>query len=153
MKIFIIGITGGVGSKLARALQDRGDTVSGLVRRAEQREELRAAGIDAELGDLTAITAPELAELIGDVDAVLLTAGNEPGRGTIALGPGQIHEHLARQDGAKTVTALLQQPGTAQEILEADQRSTPIAADGRGEGPHTRSTANHHEPVIEETRS
>lgn len=75
MKVFIIGITGGVGTGLAQALQDRGDTVSGLVRRAEQREELRAAGVDAELGDLAAITSRELAELIDDVNAIVVTAG------------------------------------------------------------------------------
>lgn len=74
MRTFIIGITGGVGSRLARSLQDRGDVVSGLVRRSDQREELRAVGIDAKLGDLTTITSPELAGLIGVVARSLLSS-------------------------------------------------------------------------------
>lgn len=75
MKVFIIGITGGVGAQLVRALRARGDTVSGLVRRPEQQQELREAGVDAALGDITAVTPEELAQLIGDADAIAFTAG------------------------------------------------------------------------------
>lgn len=208
MKIFIIGITGGVGSRLARSLQDRGDTVSGLVRRPEQRDELLELGVDAKLGDLTTITARELAELIGDVDAIAFAAGaggtgpdatraidgegvvkaieaghisgvdrfglvsvfpeawrernlgatfdhyiavkkdadialtqsgldwiilrpsvllDEAGRGTIALGPAQIHEDITRQDVADTLAALLHESRITQQILELNHGDTPIA--------------------------
>lgn len=75
MKVFIIGITGGVGAQLVRALRARGDTVSGLVRRPEQQQELREAGVEAALGDITAVTPEELAQLIGDADAIAFTAG------------------------------------------------------------------------------
>lgn len=75
MRIFIIGITGGVGSRLARSLLTRGDSVSGLVRHEEQRRDLRAAGIEAKVGDLMTITSAELAGLIGSVDAIAFTAG------------------------------------------------------------------------------
>jgi uncharacterized protein YbjT (DUF2867 family) len=75
MNVFIIGITGGVGSLLAEELTRRGDTVTGLVRSAEQRDRLRERGITASLGDLTSLTPAELAEHVGDVDAVVFTAG------------------------------------------------------------------------------
>ncbi|WP_324278309.1 NAD(P)H-binding protein [Blastococcus brunescens] len=71
----MIGITGGVGSRLARSLQHLGDTVSGLARRAAAREELWEAGIDARPGDLTTLTSAQLAQVTGDVDAVAFTAG------------------------------------------------------------------------------
>lgn len=208
MKVFIIGITGGVGALLAHALIARGDTVSGLVRRADQRDELRGRGIDAKLGDLTTLASPHLAELIGTVDAIAFTAGaggggadattaidrdgvvkaiaaarlngvdrfglvsvfpeawrernlgpgfdhyiavkkdadialsqsgldwiilrpsvllDEPGRGTIALGPAQIHNDITRQDVADTLAALLHEPRITQQILELNRGATPVA--------------------------
>ncbi|MDQ1037044.1 uncharacterized protein YbjT (DUF2867 family) [Streptomyces sp. V3I8] len=75
MNTFIIGITGGVGSLLARELIERGDDVSGLVRTAEQRQALAEIGVDGKSGDLTSIAADELAELIGPADALVFTAG------------------------------------------------------------------------------
>jgi len=208
MKVFVIGITGGVGARLARTLQDRGDTVSGLVRRAEQRDELRASGIEARLGDLTTVTPAQLAELVGEVDAIAFTAGaggggidattaidgegvvkaieaarlrgvprfglvsvfpeawrernlgpdfdhyiavkkdadiavtrsgldwvilrpsvlrDEPGLGTVALGPAQLHEHITRQDVADTLATLLHEPRISRQILEVTQGPTAIA--------------------------
>lgn len=208
MKIFIIGITGGVGSRLARSLQDCGDLVTGMVRRSEQQEKLREAGIETGIGDLTSITPEKLAELIGDVDAIVFTAGaggggadrttvidgggvvkaidaarikgvdrfglvsafpeawrdrnlgagfdhyiavkkdadkalaesgldwiilrpsvlvDDPGRGTVALGPAQIHGQVSRQDVADTLGALLHEPGITQQILELNEGSTPIS--------------------------
>ncbi|MDO0929665.1 NAD(P)H-binding protein [Streptomyces sp. TG1A-8] len=75
MKTFIIGIAGGVGSLLARELIARGDDVSGLVRRPEQQEALGGTGVRGELGDLTEISAAELAKLIGPADALVFSAG------------------------------------------------------------------------------
>ncbi|MFI0241348.1 NAD(P)H-binding protein [Streptomyces sp. NPDC016845] len=75
MNTFIIGIAGKVGSLLARELIARGDDVSGLVRKPEQRRALAELGADDRLGDLTALSADELAELIGPADALVFTAG------------------------------------------------------------------------------
>lgn len=75
MHVFIIGITGGVGSLLAETLRRRGDTVSGLVRKAEQGQLLMQQGITAVLGDLTTLTAAQLAEHIGTADAIAFSAG------------------------------------------------------------------------------
>ena len=199
MRVFIIGITGGVRSRLARTLQERGDTVSGLVRRSDQRERLRTAGIEARVGDLTTITPDDLAGLMRDVDAIAFTAGagggghdatsaidrdgviktitaariagvariglvsvfpeawrernlgagfdhyiamkkeadialtqsgldwivlrpavllDDPGRGTVALGPAELHGEITRQDVADTLAALLHEPRISRQILE-----------------------------------
>lgn len=207
MKVFVVGAAGRVGGLLARSLQDRGDAVSGLVRRAEQGETLRADGIEPRFGDLTTLSPAGLAELVGDADAIVFTAGaggagreattaidgdgartaveaariagvdrfvlvsvfpeawrerdlgpdfdhyiavkkdadvtltrsgldwiilrpaallDEPGRGTVALGPAQIHETVSRQDVADTLAALLHEPRISRQILELTGGDTPI---------------------------
>ncbi|GAB2600615.1 NAD(P)H-binding protein [Pseudactinotalea suaedae] len=79
MKVFIFGITGAVGGLLARNLVDRGDDVVGLVRRGEQRTDLRARGIESHVGQLAELTADSMALMIADVDAVVYTAGSNAG--------------------------------------------------------------------------
>lgn len=76
MKVFIIGIAGGIGQRLARRLVQRGDDVSGLVRRSGQQDELAATGIDATLGDLVTMTEEELAAAMRGSDAIVFSAGN-----------------------------------------------------------------------------
>ena len=80
MKVFVIGISGAVGGLLAEDLTGRGDVVSGLVRREDQRADLAARGIDVRVGDIGAVTADALASLLGGVDAVVYTAGSNGGR-------------------------------------------------------------------------
>ncbi|SFH78378.1 NAD(P)H-binding protein [Albimonas pacifica] len=75
MKVFIIGIGGGVGLRLARRLVARGDQVDGLLRRAATRERLAAEGIAAAPGDLVAMSVPELAAAMRGADAIVFTAG------------------------------------------------------------------------------
>ncbi|WP_436735696.1 NAD(P)H-binding protein [Streptomyces sp. BBFR102] len=79
MDVFIIGLSGGVGSLLARNLRARGDGVHGLVRREEQRADLASQGADARVGDLATMTAGELAPLFGASDAVVYSAGSNGG--------------------------------------------------------------------------
>jgi uncharacterized protein YbjT (DUF2867 family) len=73
--VFIIGISGGVGSLLATTLTDQGDTVTGLVRRPEQAEQLATRGITATVGDLTELIPAALAEHVGNAEAIVFTAG------------------------------------------------------------------------------
>ncbi len=79
MKVFIIGISGSVGGLLATALIGRGDVVSGLVRREDQRADLASRGVDARVGDVTAMTPESLAAVLGGIDAVVYTAGSNGG--------------------------------------------------------------------------
>jgi len=52
-RVFIIGATGGVGSRLAAQLIERADQSIGLHRRPEQPRALQARGIAPVAGDLT----------------------------------------------------------------------------------------------------
>ena len=47
--------------------------------------------------------------------AVLL---DDPGRGTVALGPAELHGEITRQDVADTLAALLHEPRISRQILE-----------------------------------
>lgn len=79
MDVFIIGITGGVGGLLARNLRARGDAVHGLVRREDQQAELATRGVHAHVGDLSTMTAEQLAAAYGDVDVIVFSAGSNGG--------------------------------------------------------------------------
>jgi nucleoside-diphosphate-sugar epimerase len=52
MKFLVTGATGYVGSRVVQALRRRGHHAVGLVRTVETAERLRAAGVEATLGDL-----------------------------------------------------------------------------------------------------
>jgi len=79
MRVFIIGITGGIGGLLAQKLHSRGDTVHGLVRRDDQQTELAAQGVQARVGDLARMSVEELSATVGGVDAIVFTAGSNGG--------------------------------------------------------------------------
>lgn len=96
VKVFIIGISGAIGRLLAHNLTDRGDNVSGLVRRDEQRLDLAERNIDAVVADLAGITPDSLAAMLSGVDAVVFTAGSN----------GGAREVTAAIDGEGVVKAL-----------------------------------------------
>jgi uncharacterized protein YbjT (DUF2867 family) len=75
MRAFIIGITGGTGSRLARQLQMRGDDVGGLYRRREQWERLAELGLRGTLGDLQEMSERALADSMRGNDVVIYSAG------------------------------------------------------------------------------
>jgi uncharacterized protein YbjT (DUF2867 family) len=54
MKVFIIGIAGGTGSRVARMLAEQGDEVRGLHRRADQTAFLKSIGVNGVIGDVAA---------------------------------------------------------------------------------------------------
>ncbi|MCL3818588.1 NAD(P)H-binding protein [Aeromicrobium wangtongii] len=208
MHVFIVGVTGGVGSLLAHELVARGDTVSGLVRHPAQRDELVTSGVTAGVGDLTLLSPGDLAPMIAYADAIVFTAGaggggtqattaidrdgvvklidaahltsvpprfvlvsvfpeawrernlgpgfdhyirvkkeadvaltksklswvilrpsalqDDPGRGTVALGPAEIHDEITRADVAATLAAIVHEPRISQKILEVTAGTTPI---------------------------
>ena len=84
MKVFIVGIAGGIGSRLARLLTTAGDQVDGLYRRPEQGEHLETHGIHATHGDLTRLDAPALAAFLHDTDVLIFAAGAGGEGGTTA---------------------------------------------------------------------
>lgn len=79
MKTFIFGISGAVGRLLAQKLADRGDDVSGLVRRDEQRADLAAIGVQAVVGQIIELTVDSLVPMLTGCDVVVYAAGSNGG--------------------------------------------------------------------------
>ena len=75
MKVFIVGVAGGTGLRLARLLKERGDEVGGLYRRPTQAEILCTSGVTATLGDIVQISERELPVYVRDSDLIVFSAG------------------------------------------------------------------------------
>jgi len=207
LNVFIIGITGKIGSLLAQILLEKGDTVRGLVRRADQQTELSARGIQTEIGDIATLPADRLAAAFRSADVIVFSAGSnggsrevtkaidddgvartidaagkagiqrlilvsvlpeswrernlsedeeyyfaakkkadirlsrsdldwiilrpsllvdDPGIGTVSMGPAEFHGQIAREDVAATLAELLHEPRIGRQILELNEGSTSI---------------------------
>ena len=74
-KIFIIGATGGVGSRLGPMLVKAGHTVTALHRKPEQASDLTNAGMIPCLGDLIKLTADDLTRFTTNNDIIVFSAG------------------------------------------------------------------------------
>jgi uncharacterized protein YbjT (DUF2867 family) len=104
MNVFIIGIAGGVGRRVAEQLATAGDEPTGLVRRPEQVEALASSGIQTILGDLVAMSVDELADAMRGSDAIVFSAGaggKENDAATTRIdgdGPGKLAAAAERAD-------------------------------------------------------
>ena len=74
-KIFIIGATGGVGSRLGPLLVEAGHDVTGLHQKPEQAENLENAGITPRFGDIITMTVDDLTNFTSDCDVIVFSAG------------------------------------------------------------------------------
>ncbi len=207
LNVFIIGITGKIGSLLAQILLEKGDTVRGLVRRTNQQTEFAARGIQTEVGELAGLPADQLATSFGSADVIVFSAGSnggsrevtkaidddgvartieaagkagvrrvilvsvlpeswrernlsadeeyyfaakkkadillsrsdldwiilrpsllvdDPGVGTVSMGPAEFHGQIAREDVAAALAELLHEPRIGRQILELNEGSTSI---------------------------
>ena len=64
-----------------------------------------------------------------DLDWLILRPSlllDEPGSGTVSLGPAELHGQIARDDVAGTLAELLHEPRIARQILEVNTGSTSI---------------------------
>lgn len=64
-----------------------------------------------------------------DLDWLILRPSqlvDDPGTGTVSLGPAEFHGQIARADVAETLVELLNEPRIGQQILELSTGSTPI---------------------------
>lgn len=75
MNVFILGVTGGTGSRIARLLIDQGRSVSGLYRHPNQMARLEGMGVKPFAGDIATISAHDLAESIRETEVIVFTAG------------------------------------------------------------------------------
>jgi len=99
-KIFIIGATGGVGSKLGPMLINAGHQVSGLHRKPEQAKDLIKAGIKPYCGDIMDMSSEDFVTFTQNCDVIVFSAG--------AAGSGVDRTSAIDGDGVtKTITAAL----------------------------------------------
>ncbi|WP_413317879.1 SDR family oxidoreductase [Agrococcus sp. 1P02AA] len=73
--ITIIGGHGKVALLLAPLLAERGDRVSSVIRKAEQSDDIEAAGATPVVADVEQLDREQLAELLRGQDAVVWSAG------------------------------------------------------------------------------
>lgn len=73
--IFLIGATGGVGSRLSPKLVEAGHTVKGLHRKPEQADDLHKQGVEPVLGNIIDMTADDLASAMKGCDTAVFSAG------------------------------------------------------------------------------
>ena len=79
MKVFILGISGAIGALLADKLPTGGTEVHGLVRKPAQQADLAARGVETTVGELSTMSAAELARAAAGSDAIVYTAGSNGG--------------------------------------------------------------------------
>ena len=81
MRIVIAGAHGQVARRLGRLRSDRGDTVLGIVRNPDHRDDLTADGVEPVVLDLEDATVDDVAAVVTGADAVVFAAGGGPGSG------------------------------------------------------------------------
>ncbi|MEV1020180.1 SDR family oxidoreductase [Streptomyces sp. NPDC050264] len=82
MRIVIAGGHGQIALRLERVLSARGDEVAGIIRNAEQGDDLRAAGAEPVLCDLESASVEEVAAHLQGAGAAVFAAGAGPGSTT-----------------------------------------------------------------------
>jgi uncharacterized protein YbjT (DUF2867 family) len=81
MRIVIAGGHGQIALRLERLLAARGEEAAGIIRRAEQADDLRAAGAEPIVCDLESASVEEIAAHLQGADAAVFAAGAGPGSG------------------------------------------------------------------------
>ncbi|MFI6014822.1 SDR family oxidoreductase [Streptomyces sp. NPDC051243] len=82
MRIVIAGGHGQIALRLEKLLAARGDEVVGIIRKAEQGDDLRESGAEPLLLDLESASVEEVAERLRGADAAVFAAGAGPGSGS-----------------------------------------------------------------------
>jgi uncharacterized protein YbjT (DUF2867 family) len=75
MKVFIIGIGGGVGRRVAQQLMELGHQVDGFVRHPKKGADLAKSGIPTTPGDIVKMSVSEIASALSGSDAIVFSAG------------------------------------------------------------------------------
>ncbi|GAA2740053.1 SDR family oxidoreductase [Kitasatospora cinereorecta] len=123
MHVVIAGGHGQIALRLERLLAARGDSVAGLVRRAEQAADLAAAGARAVLCDLESATTDELAEQLRGADAVVFAAGAGPGSGSA-------RKLTVDRDAARLLADAAEQAGVRRYLLVSTMGTEHIGDPG-----------------------
>jgi uncharacterized protein YbjT (DUF2867 family) len=81
VRVAIAGGHGQIALRLTSLLRDRGDEVISLIRNPDHADDVRAAGGEPVICDLEAASEDEVAEAVGEADAIVFAAGAGPGSG------------------------------------------------------------------------
>lgn len=81
MQVAIAGGHGAIALLLARDLAADGHDVTSMIRNAEHRADVEAAGARPVMADLESVDGDELVAAVGGADAVVFAAGAGPGSG------------------------------------------------------------------------
>ncbi|WP_037863544.1 SDR family oxidoreductase [Streptomyces sp. NRRL S-340] len=122
MRIVIAGGHGQIALRLERLLAARGDEVVGIIRRAEQAGDLRAAGAEPVVLDLETSSAEEVAQRLRGADAAVFAAGAGPGSGA------------ARKDTVDKGAAVLFADAAVRAGVRRHVVVSSMGADARHEG-------------------
>lgn len=136
-RITIAGGHGQVALLLSDRLTARGDEPVGIIRKAEQADELRDRGIEPALLDLESASVDEYAEVIAGSDAVVFAAGAGPGSGaarkeTVDHGAAVKLRRAAEQAGVDRYV-LLSSMGTDDPPVDDDVFSVYLRAKARAD--------------------
>ncbi|MFF2366578.1 SDR family oxidoreductase [Streptomyces sp. NPDC058122] len=132
MRIVIAGGHGQIALRLERLLSARGDEVAGIIRRAEQGDDLRAAGAEPVLCDLESASVEEVAAHLQGADAAVFAAGAGPGSGadrkqTVDKGAAILFADAAERAGVRrhvVVSSMGADPAhTGDDIFDAYLRA------------------------------
>ncbi|KUM74252.1 SDR family oxidoreductase [Streptomyces curacoi] len=82
MRIVIAGGHGQIALRLEKLLAARGYEVAGIIRKAEQGDDLREAGAEPVVLDLESASVEEAAACLRGADAAVFAAGAGPGSGS-----------------------------------------------------------------------
>jgi hypothetical protein len=85
--VLVIGAHGKVALLAQELLVRDGHAVTGLVRKAEQADDVRATGAEVVLADIQTIGDDELATLVGEHDVVVWSAGAGGGSAEVVRRP------------------------------------------------------------------
>lgn len=97
-EVFVLGISGSLGGRVARRLLTTGTRVRGLVRTSAQREQWLAHGAETEVAELTTATVTELAAMLRGTTTIVYAAGSNGG-------PRETTDTIDVEGLAKTVAA------------------------------------------------
>ncbi|MGW0823371.1 SDR family oxidoreductase [Streptomyces sp. NPDC002845] len=106
MRIVIAGGHGQIALRLERLLAARGDEVAGIIRSAEQGDDLRAAGAEPVVCDLESASVEEVDAHLRGADAAVFAAGAGPGSGvarkdTVDRGAAVLFADAAERAGVR----------------------------------------------------
>lgn len=106
MRIVIAGGHGQIALRLEKLLAARGDAVAGIIRKAEQGDDLREAGAEPVVLDLESASVEEVAACLRGADAAVFAAGAGPGSGsarkdTVDKGAAVLFADAAVQAGVR----------------------------------------------------